>query len=150
MDSRGVALAWTVTGLALSAAPAAAQQQPIFGCRSALSCRASPVGNSALAGDAGSGLLIGARFRFGPGFHFDLVTPLRVPTPETSDWNRIFTMRLRDVSLLPTPAAPSEATATPTPTPTAASAAPARAEAPAGPAVVFAVPTPPPPPRSIR
>lgn len=104
--------------LALAAAavlvpfPIEAQQQPIFGCRHAISCRPSPTGASALNDSGASGLLLGSSIRWGPGFHFGLVTPiLKLPAPETSDAIDIHAFRLRNVTLLP----PPEATPTPTP-----------------------------------
>lgn len=53
------------------------QQRPIFGCRMAISCRSSPIGLSALNDPASGNILFGARFSWGPGFHFELVTPLK-------------------------------------------------------------------------
>lgn len=106
-----------VLGLAAAAVlvpfPIEAQQQPIFGCRHSISCRPSPTGASALNDAGASGLLVGGSIRWGPGFHFGLVTPvLKLPAPE--DTIDIHAFRLRNVTLLP----PPEATPTPTPTPT--------------------------------
>ncbi|MDQ2978695.1 MAG: hypothetical protein M3R62_05705 [Acidobacteriota bacterium] len=120
---RGRRLDLALFGLALAAAPAAvAQQQPVYGCRSAISCRPSPIGNSALAGDSGSSMLVGASVRWGPGFHAGFVTSLlKIPPPEPPPWSNNFTFHLRGVSLLPTPQpAPEPGSPPPTPTPTAA------------------------------
>ncbi len=120
---RGRRLDLALFGLALAAAPAAvAQQQPVYGCRSAISCRPSPIGNSANAGDAGGNMLIGGAVSFGPGLHFRMVTPLiKIPPAEPPGTSNNFTFHLRGVSLLPTPQpAPEPGSPPPTPTPTAA------------------------------
>ncbi len=92
---------------ALLGAPAAGQQQPIFGCRHAINCRASPVSASALNDASASGLLVGGSIRWGPGFHFGLAVPiLNLPAREPAPEIDIHAFRLRNVTLLPTPAPP--------------------------------------------
>jgi len=84
-----------------------AQQQPIYGCGTAVSCR--PLGFSAsTSGPSGTGGLgFGVGLAFDPGFQFRIVVPPKpTPTPEKF---RIFH---KGISLLPPTAVP-----TPTPTP---------------------------------
>jgi hypothetical protein len=85
-------------------------QQPIFGCRHAISCRNAPIGFSALNDPGTSGLLAVGSIRWGPGFHVGLKLPLlKLPAPETTV--DIHEFHLRNVTLLPTP----EPTPGPTP-----------------------------------
>lgn len=103
--------------LAGTASPALAQQDPIFGCRHAISCRPSPVSNSALNDGGAGGLLVGGSIRWGHGFHFALVTPiLKVPLLEPSESFDLHGVHLQNVTLLPTPE-PAPAAPAPTPTP---------------------------------
>jgi hypothetical protein len=114
-DVRGRRLVLALFGLALAATAAVAQQQPVYGCRSAINCRPSPIGNSALAGDSGSSMLVGASVRWGPGFHVGFVTSLlKIPPPDPLPWSNNFTFHLPGVSLLPPP---PEATPEPRPPP---------------------------------
>ena len=117
---RGRRFILALFGLALAPA-AVAQQQPIYGCRSSINCRPSPIGNSALAGDSGSSMLVGASVRWGPGFHAGFVTSLlKIPPPDPLPWSNNFTFHLRGVSLLPTPEPtpePKSSPSTPVPTP---------------------------------
>lgn len=120
----GFAFAISVA-LAGTARPALAQQQPIFGCRHAISCRPSPVGNSALNDGGAGGLLVGGSVRWGPGFHFALVTPiLKVPVLGPTESFDLHGIHLQNVTLLPTPEPTQEPTQEPfrgpTPTPTPA------------------------------
>lgn len=97
--------------------PANAQQQPIFGCRHAISCRNSPVGNSALNDLGTSGLLAVASVKWGPGFHFGLAVPLlKLPAAEPEAAVDVHGFHLRNVTLLPTPE-PTPPPAAPTPPP---------------------------------
>jgi hypothetical protein len=124
----------TRSSLILAAAGAAAalfpgaalsQQQPIYGCRQSINCRPSPVGASALNDRGASGLLVGGSVRWGPGFHFGLVTPLlKIPLIGEEPAVDLKTFRLPNVTLLPpaepTPAASSAPVPSPTATPTRA------------------------------
>lgn len=104
-----------------SARAARGQQQPIFGCRHAISCRNSPLSNSALNDAGASGLLVAGSVRWGPGFHLGPVTPLlKIPAVEPSESIELHGFHLRNVTLLP---APEPAPPPPQPTP-----APARSE----------------------
>jgi hypothetical protein len=114
---RGRRLALALLGLALAAPAAVAQQQPVYGCRSAINCRPSPIGNSALAGDSGSSMLVGTSVRWGPGFHMGFVTSLlKIPPPDPPPWGNDFTFHLRGVSLLPPPPEPTPEPRSPPPT----------------------------------
>jgi len=104
--------------LTFLASTASGQQQPIFGCRHAISCRPSPVGNSALNDFGASGLLVGGSIRWGPGFHFGLAIPiLNLPAAEPEAAIDAHGFHLRNVTLLPTPEPDSPPSATPTPPP---------------------------------
>lgn len=97
-----------------------AQQQPIYGCRTALSCRPSPIGNSALADKTLSGLLVTGGVGWGPGFHFGMPIPsLQVPAPQPTAVVDARVFRLRDVRLLPSPGPAITPAPTPTPAPAA-------------------------------
>ena len=88
----------------LLATAASGQQQPIYGCRQSINCRPSPVGASALKDPGVGGLLIGGSVRWGPGFHFGLVTPfLRLPLLGEEPAVDLKTFRLPNATLLPTP-----------------------------------------------
>lgn len=101
--------------LALGAPALVAQQQPIFGCRTSVSCRPSPLSNSAVL-DGGSGsLLFGVGIIGGPDFNFRVVTPLaNAPTPDATSGVDTHGFRLWSVTLRPTPT-PSPRVPTPTP-----------------------------------
>ncbi|MEP6768951.1 MAG: hypothetical protein ABJC61_09800 [Acidobacteriota bacterium] len=99
---------------------ATGQQQPIFGCRHAINCRASPVSASALNDASASGLLVSGSVRWGPGFHFGLSMPiLNLPARKSPPEIDIHAFHLHDVTLLPT------AVPAPSPTPTVPPASPA-------------------------
>lgn len=116
-----VAIGLILAVAALQAPPAVAQQDPIFGCRHAISCRPSPVSNSALNDGGAGGLLVGGSIRWGHGFHFGLVTPiLKVPVLEPSESVDVHAFHLRNVTLLPPPEPTPEPSPGPTPTPTPA------------------------------
>jgi hypothetical protein len=105
--------------LAFLASPASGQQQPIFGCRHAISCRPSPVGNSALNDLGASGLLVSGSVRWGPGFHFGLAMPvLNLPAPEPEAAIDAHAFHLHNVTLLPTPEPASDPSSPPSATPT--------------------------------
>jgi hypothetical protein len=95
----------------------AAQQQPIFGCRAALSCRPGPFG-SALSEKETSGGFFGVGLNFAPGFHVRIVTP-QAPPAQTTPAVGESGIRLQGVTLRPTPSP------TPAPTPAATPAVPA-------------------------
>jgi hypothetical protein len=103
----------------LSPGAALCQQQPIYGCRQSINCRPSPVGASALNDRGTSGLLVGGSIRWGPGFHFGLVTPiLKIRLLAEEPAVDLKTFRLPNVTLLP-PAEPTPAAApAPVPPPT--------------------------------
>ena len=82
-----------------------AQQQPIYGCGTAVSCR--PLGFSTNGPSGTGGVGFGVGLAFEPGFQFRVVVPpMPTPTPEKF---RIFH---KGISLLPPTPVPS-----PTPTP---------------------------------
>ncbi len=91
----------------------AAQQQPIFGCRTALSCRPGPFG-SALSEKETSGGFLGVGLSFAPGFRVRMVTP-QAPPAEITPVGGPSGIHLQGVTLLPTP----------TPTPASSPAKPA-------------------------
>ncbi|MDQ6894772.1 MAG: hypothetical protein M3167_19120 [Acidobacteriota bacterium] len=114
VSSRSLVLA--AVAAALLPVAALSQQQPIYGCRQSINCRPSPVGASALNDRGASGLLVGASIRWGPGFHFGLVTPLlKIPLIGEEPAVDLKTFRLPNVTLLP-PAEPTPA-ASPAPAP---------------------------------
>jgi hypothetical protein len=93
-----------------------AQQQPAYGCGTAISCR--PLGFST-NGPSGTGsMLFGVAAGFDPGFKFSLIgvhTIVIAPRPTPAvERGRLFRL---GVSLLP-PTATPEPTAPPTPPPT--------------------------------
>jgi hypothetical protein len=105
--------------MALAPFAVVAQQLPMYGCRTALSCRPGPVSVSSLNDPASSSLLFGARLSWGPGVHFGFVTPLLVsPASEPTPAVDAQVFHLRGVSLWPPP------TPTPAPAPPATSPAP--------------------------
>ena len=116
---RRVAVGLISAGALLAALAAGAQQQPIFGCRTAVSCRPSPISGSALVDGSSSGTLLGVGISWGPGYNFRMVTPPPAPTPPptTGIETRVFRY---GVHLLPTP----EPTVTPAPRPPDTSASP--------------------------
>ena len=126
----GAALEWSavirrclvVAGCAaaiLSPGASLSQQQPIYGCRQAINCRPSPVGASALNDRGTLGLVMGGSIRWGPGFHFDLVTPfLRLPLLGEEPAVDLKTFRLPNATLLPTPEPTPAAPPAPVPPPT--------------------------------
>ena len=117
--SRILAAAGAAAAAALLPGAALSQQQPIYGCRQSINCRPSPVGASALNDRGMSGLLVGGSIRWGPGFHFGLVTPLlKVPIIGVEPEVDLKTFRLPNVTLLPPPEPTPGATA-PVPSPTA-------------------------------
>jgi hypothetical protein len=121
MRSRLLLLGVAAT-IALGASTVVAQQQPIFGCRTSVSCRPSPLSNSAVL-DGGSGsLLFGVGIIGGPDFNFRVVTPpANVPTPEPTSTVDSHGFRLWSVTLRPTP---TPAPKVPTPTPKVPTPAP--------------------------
>ena len=100
--------------------PAIAQQQPIHGCGTAISCR--PLGFST-NGPSGTGsMLFGAAVGFDPGVKFSVIgvhTIVIAPRPNPAvERGQLFRL---GVSLLPPTAAPTPAqTPAPTPSPTPA------------------------------
>ena len=116
MRGRLVLLVLTVAA-AVAPLRLAAQQQPIFGCRAALSCRPGPFG-SALSDKESSGGFLGVGLSFAPGFHVRIVTP-QAPPAETTPVVGASGIQLRGVTLLPTPSP------TPAPAPAATPSAPA-------------------------
>jgi hypothetical protein len=105
---RRVVLAFTASVL-LAGSATLAQQQPIFGCRTAVSCRPAPISGSALADGSSSGMLLGVGFAWGPGYSWRIVTP--PPPPKAQPTATIETRVFHDVHLLP----PPEPTVTPSP-----------------------------------
>jgi len=110
---RGSRVAVGVLG-AMTIAPllAVAQQQPIHGCGTAISCR--PLGFSTLSGPGGSGsLLFGVGFGWDPGFHLHIVAPQSIvlaPKPTPLQEGRLFHL---GVSLLPQTPSPTPVPAPP-------------------------------------
>ncbi len=104
MRGRTAALAIAVAML-LGSVSGRAQQQPIYGCGTAISCR--PLGFSTNGPSGTGGVGFGVGLSFEPGFQVRIVAP-PTPTP-TPEKLRIFH---RGISLLPPTSAP-----TPTPTP---------------------------------
>ena len=94
--------------------PTAGFQQPIFGCRHAISCRNAPIGFSGLNDLGTIGLMAAGSIKWGPGFHFGLAIPiLKLPATEPESAVDVHGFHLRNVTLLPTP----EPTPAPTPVP---------------------------------
>jgi hypothetical protein len=108
-----------VAAMGIGPLGAVAQQQPIHGCGTAISCR--PLGFSA-NGPSGTGsMLFGVAAGFDPGFKFSVIgvhTIVIAPRPTPAvERGQLFHM---GISLLPPTAVPTPPTPAPTPPPTPA------------------------------
>lgn len=116
---RGIRVLLGLAGAVVLVRLAGAQQQPIFGCHSSLSCRTGPLRDNALNDRGAGSMLFGVGFAWDPGFQFRVVLPVDTsPTPTPLPGVDLQKFRLRGVRLLPEP------TATPQPTPRPTPAAP--------------------------